>query len=94
MDNRQSEQTKTSGLFHSLSVADRKSGLVEGVSKVVSANPETVNLITSRGALSISGKDLRILKFDADTGKLSLEGEINSLKYESGKKPLLKRIFK
>ena len=90
MDNRQSEQTKTSGLFHSLSVADRKSGLVEGVSKVVSA----VNLITSRGALSISGKELRILKFDADTGKLSLEGEINSLKYEGGKKPLLKRIFK
>ena len=53
-----------------------------------------MNLITSRGALSISGKELRILKFDADTGKLSLEGEINSLKYEGGKKPLLKRIFK
>ncbi|MCI9031790.1 MAG: hypothetical protein HFK09_04625 [Clostridia bacterium] len=94
MDIRQSDQTKSSGLLHSLSITDRKNGTVEGVNKVVSANPETVNLITSRGALSICGKDLRILKFDADTGKLSLEGEINSLKYEGGKKPLLKRIFR
>lgn len=79
---------------HSITIVSRKDGNVEGVSKVVSAYPDAINLVTSRGELSITGKELKILKFDADSGKLSFEGEVACIKYGGGKKPLLKRIFK
>lgn len=85
-----SETTMT----HSVCISERKNGTVEGVTKVVSAYPDAVNLITSKGGLTLSGKDLKILKFDVGDGKLSFEGELNGIKYDAPKKPFLKRIFK
>lgn len=88
-------ETKAQGTtLHSFTLADRNKGSLEGVTKVVSASPENISLITSRGGLVISGKELKIMKYDADTGKLSFEGEVCAVKYEGGKKPLLKRLFK
>ena len=79
---------------HAVTLENRNRGSIDGVTKVVSAYPDAINLVTSKGALTVSGKDLKILKFDADTGRLSFDGEVNALKYDGGKKPLLKRIFK
>lgn len=79
---------------HSVAITDRASGEICGVTKVVGASPDAITLLTSRGGLSVSGKELKIVKFDADTGKLVFEGEVGALKYEGGKKPLLKRLFK
>ncbi len=83
-----------SEIKHGITLNSRRDGTVEGVSKVVSAYPDAINIVTSKGALCISGKELKILKYDVDSGKLVFEGEVAAIKYEGGKKPLLKRIFK
>lgn len=81
-------------LTHSVCIADRMSGAVEGVTKVVSAYPDAINLLTSKGGLTLTGKNLKILKFDVGDGSLKFEGEVTGLKYDAPKKPLLKRLFK
>lgn len=88
------QQQQKPAMPHSLSLIGRESGTVEGVSKVVASAPDVISLVTSKGELSVRGKDLSIVKYDADSGKLSFIGQIDSIKYEGGKKPLLKRIFK
>lgn len=88
------ETKAQSAAVHSLALANKAKGSLEGVVKVVSASPENISLVTSRGGLVIEGKELKIMKYDADTGKLSFEGEVCAVRYEGGKKPLLKRLFK
>lgn len=84
------EETKK----HGFCLNARSSGTLEGVTKVLSANPSMLCLLTDCGGLSILGKDLKISKFDDSLGKLVFSGEVVSLRYEGGKTPILKRIFR
>ena len=53
-----------SEIKHGITLNSRRDGTVEGVSTVVSAYPDAINIVTSKGALCISGKELKILKYD------------------------------
>ena len=79
---------------HALNIESRSKGLVSGVEKVVSANETALLLETSAGGLHITGGDLRIHKFDMDSGSLVFEGAVNGVRYAAAKIPLLKRIFR
>lgn len=79
---------------HSIDLSNRKNGAITGVEKVISSCDTCLALATCEGGLTIAGANLKINKFNVDDGTLSFEGEINSLKYNAAKVPVLKRIFK
>jgi hypothetical protein len=79
---------------HGFTVDARARATVTGVEKVAYSCPTLLLLETSEGGLSIAGGNLKIDKFDADSGNLAFEGEITSAKYSAAKQPLLKRLFK
>jgi len=78
---------------HSLSLDNRNKGLITGVSRVISANETGLSLDTSQGGLTISGNDLKINRYDMDSGALSFEGTVNNIKYSAAKVSFLKRMF-
>ncbi|MCL2599381.1 MAG: sporulation protein YabP [Firmicutes bacterium] len=81
---------------HSLSIENRKNGLVSGVEKVVSSNEKVLQLITSQGGLLISGNGFKIKRFSIEDGELSFEGEVDSFKYLAmgNGSGVLKKIFR
>lgn len=79
---------------HGFKFDERQNGFISGVQKVVGASGTTLNLVTVKGDLVITGKDLKIVKYDEADGNLSFTGDIDSFKYSGAKVPLLKRLFK
>lgn len=79
---------------HELHIVCREKGTLSGIEKVISSNADSLNLVSSCGALVVSGEKLRILRFNASDGTLEFEGEVTGIKYAAKKQPLLKRLFK
>ncbi len=79
---------------HSITLENRSTLSLSGVSEVIKAENSEVLVNTACGRLSVTGKDIKIKRFNESDGSLSLLGEVSSLKYESEKIPLLKRIFR
>ena len=79
---------------HSFEVKDRKSCTMTGIEKIISSSQSGILLTSSCGGMEISGKELKILEFNAESGALSFEGTVDGIKYTAAKVPLLKRIFK
>lgn len=79
---------------HSFNMTDRAKASLTGVTKVDCSNETEISLTTCMGRLIISGRELKIVKFDDSDGNLTLCGNIDSVKYAQAKVPLLKRIFK
>lgn len=79
---------------HSVNMTDRKKATMTGVAKVDGATDTEVNLTTALGKLTITGKELKIAKFDDADGNLTLTGNIDAVKYAVARPPLIKRIFK
>ena len=79
---------------HSFEVANRTSCAMTGIEKVISSSETLISIVSSCGAMEISGKQLKISKFDVSDGTLAFEGEIDCIKYSAPKVSLLKRIFK
>ena len=88
------EKAENKGKPHELHLSGRNNGSLTGIEKVVSSNAETLNLVSSCGALVIGGTNLKILRFNAADGTLEFKGEVNTMKYSAKKQPLLKRLFK
>ena len=65
-----------------------------GVVKVDGATDTEVALTTALGRLIVTGSELKIAKFDDADGNLTMQGNIDGIKYAVTKPPLLKRIFK
>lgn len=59
---------------HSLWVAGREEITVRGVSEVQSFDENSVCLITTRGGLTLEGRDLRVTTLDTEGGVLSVSG--------------------
>ena len=78
---------------HTLNIENRAKGFVTGVTKVISSNDSLLTLETGAGGLAIMGSGLKIHKFNAEDGTLTLEGTVNSVKYSAAKVPFLKRVF-
>ena len=79
---------------HSVNMTDRKKATMTGVAKVDGATDTEVLLTTALGKLIVTGKDLKIAKFDDADGNLTLTGNIDAIKYAVTRPPLIKRIFK
>ena len=81
---------------HVITLSDRNSMTVTGVSEVVNFSDSCVELVTAFGGLNVKGKELNISKLNTDTGELSIGGDIYSLVYTNVKKKtsLLEGLFK
>lgn len=92
------EKYKTE-LPHTVIMEGRERLSISGVEDVESFDEETIVLYTSKGMLIVKGDNLHIDKLSLDGGDLSVEGYIDSLRYEEetgrkGGESLISRLFK
>ncbi len=66
---------------HILTLSDRRSLTVSGVTDVDSFDDMTVILYTVQGELTVKGTMLHITRLNVETGDLMMEGQIDSLTY-------------
>ena len=75
-----SEQKRS--LPHKLTLNERKSLTVSGVTEVVSFDETAVIAHTELGTLVVQGKDLQLKTLLPEGGQVTVEGKISSLAYE------------
>lgn len=79
-------QTENS-LPHSVSIKDRASISVTGVTEVISFDDSSIVLKTGQGGMAIEGSSLKIDRLSVENGEISADGKIDSVYYFSaGKK--------
>lgn len=80
---------------HTLSLTNRESLTLTGISDVDSFNEEQIEAICSCGELSIKGELLHIEELNLDTGILTVSGKITTLSYSEKftSTSLIKRLF-
>lgn len=79
---------------HSISLIDRADMSLTGVTDVREFSDNRISLKTELGGLLIRGKKLNISHLDTDTGVLSINGEIDMIKYTSSNGGALEGLFK
>ena len=80
-----------------VSLENREKLILTGVLEVVSFSEEKILLQTSLGNLDIKGKEMKINKLDVKNGDVTINGNINSVVYntkEYSNKNIIKKIFK
>ena len=75
-----SEQKRS--LPHKLTLNERKSLTVSGVTEVVSFDETAVIANTELGTLVVQGKDLQLKTLLPEGGQVTVEGQISALAYE------------
>ncbi len=73
------------GLPHKLTMNERKTLTMTGVTEVVSFEEDGVILKTSLGTLVIQGRDLQLKTLSLEGGQVDVHGTISSLIYEEPK---------
>ncbi|MDO4262190.1 MAG: sporulation protein YabP [Eubacteriales bacterium] len=85
---------------HKLSMMNRRTGSITGVSDVISFDISEVLLETEMGMLQIKGADLHVNRLSLEKGEIDLEGRIDSVQYsevsdfKKGGETLLNRLFR
>ena len=69
-------------LPHKLTLNQRSSLNMDGVTEVVSFDDTAVILRTGLGTLSVQGRDLQLKTLTLDGGQVAVEGNISALIYE------------
>lgn len=69
---------------------------ISGTKKIISLNPNLIQLDTVFGGIIISGEKLELIKLDNDLNKAEIVGNVKSIKYVEGKskEPFFRKIFK
>ena len=80
-------------LPHKITLTERKSMTMTGVSEVVSFDENTVVLKTALGDLVIHGQGLQLKNLSLEGGQLAVEGVIHAFLYEQSRKSGLRRLF-
>lgn len=80
-------------LPHKLTLTERKSMTMTGVTEVVSFDENTVVLKTSLGDLIIHGQGLQLKNLSLEGGQVAVEGTIHAFLYEQSRKGGLRRLF-
>lgn len=82
-------------LVHTLTLAQRKSLTMTGVTEVVSFDDTAVVLRTELGTLTVHGQDLRLKTLSTDGGQVAVTGSVTALTYEEPREPggWLRRLF-
>lgn len=86
-------------LNHSISITERQSVQISGVTKIDSFDNEEFLLETSAGPLGIKGHDLEIIKLDTYEGTIMIKGIIDAFSYFDSSKnkkenSVITRLFK
>lgn len=91
-------ETKTQGdMPHNIILEGRERLSISGVQDVERFDEEAIVVYTSKGMLIIKGSELHVEKLSLDSGDLSVQGQVQSLRYEEEmreKGSLLSRLFK
>lgn len=69
-------------LPHKLTLNERKSLTMTGVTEVISFDETSVVLRTSLGTLMIQGSDLQLKALSPDGGQVAVDGTVTALAYE------------
>lgn len=77
---------------HSVTLEDRQRLRITGVEDVDCFNEQVVALLTSAGALTVSGEGLQMSQLDLEQGRVEISGEISALEY-AGKAPGRRGLF-
>ena len=67
---------------HKLTLNERKSLTMTGVTEVVCFDDTTVELRTALGALCVRGQELKLKTLSLEGGQMAVEGHISALSYE------------
>lgn len=67
---------------HKLTLNERKSLTMSGVTEVVSFEETAVVLRTSLGLLTIQGQELKLKTLSLEGGQMEVDGEVSALIYE------------
>lgn len=80
---------------HTLSMENRESITLTGVSDVESFNEDEVMAVTDYGNILIKGSSLSVEVLDLQTGNLSITGTISALVYSTAtvQKGFFKKVF-
>lgn len=85
---------------HKLTLSNRRTGTITGVSDVISFDISEVLLETEQGMLMIKGADLHVNRLTLEKGEIDIEGRIDSLAYsevtsfQKQSESLIGRLFK
>jgi sporulation protein YabP len=66
---------------HKLTLNNRRTGTINGVSDVLSFDLSEILLETEQGMLMIKGNDLHVNRLTLEKGEVEIEGRIDSLTY-------------
>ena len=75
------EQTKSNKNPHHLSMQERKSLELHGITDVLNFDEQSVVLCTTCGTLAIDGEGLHIHVLSIEQGIVTLDGKIDSISY-------------
>ena len=67
---------------HKLTLNERKSLTMTGVTEVVSFDETAVVLKTSLGLLTVQGQELKLKTLSLEGGQVAVDGEVSALVYE------------
>lgn len=90
-------QTANSAASHSITLSDRASAVLTGVTDVACFNEQIVVLTTALGSVSLSGEGLNISQLSLDEGRLVVSGDIRCIEYsdrvKTGGEGFFRRLF-
>lgn len=82
-------------LPHKLTLNERKSLTLTGVTEVVSFDENAVILQTGLGTLLVQGRELHLKTLSPEGGQVAVDGRISALSYEEPRSNgLMRRLFR
>ena len=81
-------------LPHKLTLTDRKSMTMTGVTEVISFDENAVVLKTSLGLLTVHGQGLQLKNLSVEGGQVAVDGTVSAFVYEEPRGGGLRRLFR
>lgn len=83
---------------HSMTLTDRKSMTVTGVTDTERFDEDTIIIYTCAGMMTIKGRGMKVGELSLESGNMTLTGEISSVTYgdrdRTGKTGVLGKLFR
>ncbi|HBY20269.1 MAG: sporulation protein YabP [Clostridiales bacterium GWE2_32_10] len=87
-------EKREAAVKHNISMDNRQRFSASGIVEVISFEESVIIIDTKQGVLVIKGKNLHIDKLNLETSEIELNGQIDSLTYNSNPKRKTKGFIK
>ena len=79
-----------------INLINKQNLTISATNKIISLNPNLIQLNTVLGGIAVAGENLELIKLDNDTKIAEIVGNFKSLKYieAKSKEPFFRKIFK